>query len=96
MAKLVHNDYLEQASDSGIPGFILYAAFIFGCITLLYRKSYSKQPEMLIWLGLLGWTLGAFVEFELYIPALSWPAFALFGSLFGRSLDRSELAVKPA
>jgi hypothetical protein len=28
MARLVHNDYLEQASDSGVPGFALYTIFI--------------------------------------------------------------------
>ena len=27
-SKLVHNDYLEQASDSGWPGFLAYTAFI--------------------------------------------------------------------
>jgi O-antigen ligase len=27
-SKLAHNDYLEQASDSGWPGFLAYAAFI--------------------------------------------------------------------
>ena len=28
MARLAHNDYLEQASDSGLPGFLFYTAFI--------------------------------------------------------------------
>ena len=28
MSRLVHNDYLEQASDSGFPGFIAYGVFI--------------------------------------------------------------------
>ena len=27
MARLVHNDYLEQASDSGLPGLLAYTAF---------------------------------------------------------------------
>jgi hypothetical protein len=31
-AKLTHNDYLEQACDSGLPGFVLYAAFILGAL----------------------------------------------------------------
>lgn len=31
MARLVHNDFLEQASDSGLPGFALYTAWIGGC-----------------------------------------------------------------
>ena len=28
MARLVHNDYLEQASDSGVPGLLAYTLFI--------------------------------------------------------------------
>ena len=31
-SRLVHNDYLEQASDSGLPGFLLYTAFIAGTL----------------------------------------------------------------
>ena len=31
-ARLTHNDYLEQASDSGFPGFVTYAAFIVGAL----------------------------------------------------------------
>lgn len=31
MSRLAHNDYLQQASDSGIPGFLLYT----GCIAAL-------------------------------------------------------------
>ncbi|HWV99819.1 MAG TPA: O-antigen ligase family protein [Candidatus Acidoferrum sp.] len=32
MARLVHNDYLEQASDSGLAGFVTYTAFILGAL----------------------------------------------------------------
>lgn len=32
MARLAHNDYLEQASDSGIAGFVLYLALIAGTL----------------------------------------------------------------
>jgi O-antigen ligase len=31
-SKLAHNDYLEQASDSGLPGFLAYLAFIVGAL----------------------------------------------------------------
>lgn len=37
-ARLAHNDYLQQASDSGIPGLILYAAFIAGGLFLAYPR----------------------------------------------------------
>ena len=34
MARLAHNDYLEQASDSGLAGFLFYTAFIVCALTL--------------------------------------------------------------
>lgn len=84
MARLVHNDYLEQASDSGIPGFLLYGATIFGFLLFLYRYTLGRDILFWsVWLGLLGWALQGFVEFGLYIPALAWTAFAFFGWLLG-------------
>jgi len=81
MAKLVHNDYLEQASDSGFVGFVSYFAWIFGSLAILYRKLNGDPITFSIWLGLLGWALECLVEFALYIPALAWPAFTLTGWL---------------
>jgi hypothetical protein len=34
MARLAHNDYLQQGSDSGVAGLILYTAFIVGILVL--------------------------------------------------------------
>jgi O-antigen ligase len=39
MARLAHNDYLEQASDSGMPAFLLYSAFIVGALVLGFPPS---------------------------------------------------------
>jgi O-antigen ligase len=36
-AMLAHNDYLEQASDSGIIGFLTFSGLIMGSIAYLYR-----------------------------------------------------------
>jgi O-antigen ligase len=97
MARLVHNDYLEQASDSGIPGFLLYLGFVAAAVTwsaqswmasgarTLAHTSSDLVPAFPIWLGLLAWTFHALVEFPLYLPALAWPAFALLGLLVGRN-----------
>jgi hypothetical protein len=79
MARLVHNDYLEQASDSGLPGFLLYATFILGGLVLLFPPKGSPPLRFAAWLGVLGWALQSFVEFSLYIPALAWIAFTLLG-----------------
>lgn len=83
MAKLAHNDYLEQASDSGIPGGLAFVIAIWGMIILLRPSERTSHLEAALWLGLLGWALQAFIEFGLYIPALAWPAFFFFGTLWG-------------
>ncbi len=85
MARLVHNDYLEQATDSGILGIISYTGMILAFLYWLYRYRIRKAPldwlYFAIWLGLCGLCLHSTVEFHLYIPALAWPIFFLFGWL---------------
>ncbi len=41
-ARLCHNDYLEQACDSGMPGFVAYTAMIAGCLSWLYRYRLGR------------------------------------------------------
>jgi O-antigen ligase len=96
LARLVHNDYLEQASDSGVPGFLVYAGFIGVCLVLGWRTAISTGwGEFWVWLGVLGWALQGFVEFGLYIPALAWPAFGLLGWLLRRGAGKSSTAEIP-
>jgi O-antigen ligase len=83
MTRLAHNDYLQQASDSGIPGFLLFAALVLAPLAGLYRKT---SPEFFgsgfaVWLGLTAFAAQSFVEFGLYIPALAWTFFGLLGWL---------------
>ncbi len=40
MARLVHNDYLEQASDSGWPGFLVYLGFIVTALACTYPAGF--------------------------------------------------------
>lgn len=91
MARLVHNDYLEQASDSGVIGFATYTTFVLALMAGSARKVWRHPDRSLfaVWLGLAGWTLQGLVEFSLYIPALAWPAFALMGYLFARCQDQA-------
>jgi O-antigen ligase len=86
MAQLVHNDYLEQASDSGVLGLVTYSVFVFGLLWLLAPSSLQagKPAQLAVWLGLLGWSLQSFVEFVLYIPGLTWPAFTFLGWLWAK------------
>lgn len=83
MARLTHNDYLEQACDSGFLGAVSYSVFQLGSVAVLYRRCRRNPVRFAVWLGLLGLTLQGFVEFSLYIPALGWGAFWLSGWLWG-------------
>jgi O-antigen ligase len=97
MARMTHNDYLEQASDSGIPGFCAYSTFIVLALVWSWQKLVTNRNVQLfaIWLGLLGWSLQELFEFGLYIPALAWTAFALLGWLLnqlGNGFDKKTSA----
>ena len=97
MARLTHNDYLEQFSDSGIPGGFFYAAWILTALIIIGRRvwNFGSPMAFAIFIGLLGWFVQGIGEFGLYIPALAWPAFALMGCLLGVSgnqIDKSAAA----
>ena len=92
MARLVHNDYLEQFSDSGMVGGALYGAWIvLALVTLGRRVWHAADPVIFaIFLGVFAWFLQGFGEFGLYVPALAWTAFTLLGVLIaatGKSQD---------
>lgn len=100
MARLTHNDYLQQASDSGLPGALAYAVFVWGSLAWLCRRSLADPLNFAIWLGLLGWALQSFVEFGLYIPPIGWSAFLLLGWLSTQRaspalVDTAGLGQKP-
>ena len=83
MAMLTHNDYLQQASDSGFPGAVLYLAFVGGSLAVLRRRAGADPLTFAVWLGLLGWALQSLAEFGLYVPAVGWAAFWFLGWLWG-------------
>jgi hypothetical protein len=92
MARLTHNDYLEQASDSGIIGFLTFSTLISVSILHLYRYRLSKNDQFYaikfaVWLGFSGLFAHCMMEFHLYYPALAWPAFFLLGWLWSFGED---------
>jgi O-antigen ligase len=48
MSRLLHNDFLEQASDSGLPGFVAYSIFVVGGLfwtgRLIWRSKALESP----------------------------------------------------
>ncbi len=87
MARLTHNDYLEQFSDSGILAGLAYGAWIVLAFILLAKKFWHSADafSVALCLGLLGWFAQGLGEFGLYVPALAWTAFTLLGALIGRN-----------
>jgi len=84
MARLAHNDFLQQASDSGLPGFLAYGVFVWLSLALLWRRCAVVSSVFCgIWLGLAGLAAQGLVEFGLYLPAVAWSFFLLMGWLWG-------------
>ena len=92
MTRLAHNDYLQQASDSGVGGFVCFALFVGASICFLYRRSASDPTRFAVWLALLGISLHSFFEFNLYVPAIAWPEFFFFGYLWAAPTGRDSTA----
>ena len=84
MARLAHNDYVQQASDCGFPAAILYLAFIGIGLHRSWQIARHHPIVFAVWLGVLGWALQSAIEFNLYIPALAWTSFIFLGWLWGR------------
>ena len=96
MARLAHNDYLEQFSDSGIAGGIFYVAWIVLSLATIGRRAWRSGDPMTfaIFTGLLGWFVQGLGEFGLYVPALAWTAFTLLGCLLalaGNQIDKNPV-----
>jgi O-antigen ligase len=92
MARLTHNDYLEQFSDSGLPGGMVYIAWIFLALAIVGKKIWLNRNIFVfaIFSGLIGWFLQGLGEFSLYIPALAWTAFTLLGCLIGQNINQFD------
>lgn len=94
MARLVHNDYLQQASDSGWVGALLFVLILPGSLLWLYRYSFRCQQRFWPWLGLVGFGVQSTVEFGLYIPALIWLAFFWLGGLMADGHAQAQVQVE--
>jgi hypothetical protein len=96
MARLAHNDYLEQASDSGWVAFLAFAGFVWGSVIFVFRQRLTDWRQKAMWLGVTGLALQSCVEFGLYIPALAWPFFLFLGWLWGSAPQPVTTPATPA
>ena len=98
MARLAHNDYLEQYSDSGIIGGIIYLVWIVTALVVAGKNLWKTDNPLLfaIFLGILAWFVQGFGEFGLYIPALAWTAFTLLGCLLAQKPNPFDKKSPPA
>ena len=89
MARLAHNDYLEQFSDSGIPGGLFYVMWIGLALLTAGKRAWRSGGSLhfALFLGTLGWFVQGLMEFSLYVPALAWTAFTLLGYLLQGSVN---------
>jgi O-antigen ligase len=85
MARLTHNDYLEQFSDSGLVGGLSYAVWIVLALVFVGRRFWPRGDPLnvAIFAGVAAWYAQGLGEFGLYIPGLAWVAFTLLGGLVG-------------
>ena len=87
MARLTHNDYLEQFCDSGVIGGLAYVIWIESMLWFLGDRAWRAAGwmEFALFVGLLAWFAQGLMEFSLYVPALAWTAFTLAGCLLRRT-----------
>ena len=95
MARLTHNDYLEQFSDSGVIGGISYCVWIGWSLARVGRRLWrgADPVRFAVFAGVLGWFVQGLGEFSLYIPALAWTSFTLLGWLVAAAnqIDNSNI-----
>ena len=84
MARLAHNDYLQQASDSGWLAALLFTGMIALPLTRGWRICQETVPLSGLWVGLAGWAIHELMEFGLHIPATAWCSFLFLGCLTAR------------
>jgi O-antigen ligase len=75
MSRLTHNDYLEQASDSGVAGFLTYTSFIVGALVWTLKRA-RPMPD----------TSGPCLATDTQ-PGEPWLAFSVWLGLFGWALQ---------
>lgn len=92
MTRLAHNDYLQQAADSGIFAAFIFLAFWAASLSRLYRNRTRSNLNLGVFYGVLGVSIQSLVEFGLYIPGVAWATWFLigWGCKDGNPVDKSS------
>jgi hypothetical protein len=83
MTRLVHNDFLQQASDAGWLALAAYLVWVGGLLWMLFPKVKHDPLKLALWFGFAGWCAHSFADFCLYVPPNAWIAFTIAGWLLG-------------
>jgi O-antigen ligase len=97
-AQLVHNSFLQMWSDSGVLAFLVFAvlwAVAMRDALRLARVRSGDAAAVAICAGLAGWVVHSFVDFDLHVPGVAFPAFLLLGALQGLKEVREVSMVTP-
>jgi len=94
-AEIVHNNFLQMWSDSGVLAFVAFAALWIVAVWDSFRLARQRPGDVAaaaIAGALVGWTVHGLVDFELYVPGVALPAFILLGILQGlKELPRTDI-----
>lgn len=71
--RLAHNDYLQQGSDSGLPGFLLYSAFVAAGLYYSYPRTPSRGSAA---------PPGEAHRFWGRLKVIDWMPFAVWSGIF--------------
>lgn len=84
-AQLVHNNFLQMWSDSGVAAFVVFAAMwavgLWEAARLARRRGDVLGAALVA--GMAGWTVHGMMDFDLYLPGIALPAFAVAGMALG-------------
>ena len=98
-AQAVHNNFLQIWSDSGTLALVAYALLWMIAVWDSFRLARRRKGDaasMAICGALVGWTIHGFVDFDLYVPGLVLPAFALLGAAQGlKELPKTDTVPSP-
>ena len=85
-AQLVHNSYLQMASDSGAAGAVVFAVLWLLALRDGFRLARQRGNDAVgiaVVAALTGFAVHGLLDFDLYVPGVAVPAFLMLGILQG-------------